>query len=396
MKKENIFTKYIVIVSIIFLISLFAVTSSISAENLSSEERENKNITVHFFEEKGCPNCANMKEFLEETIKEEYPNVKIIEYNIRESENQKKFHDMFNSLGIKRDNYDLIVPTLFIKDNYFQNFFEEDKELIKKAIQGEDVQKEINKLRGEYNVNLPFFGEVSIGNWAVPVAAFILGSLDGLNVCSIGALVLILMIVLGLGSRKKTFFYGGLFILTAVIIYGSLVFAWTWIFDILASYISYLNIFIGIAASIGGVFFLNKFINFYRFGPACEYSGNKLVVKATNRVKSAFKNEKKGAIFLSISVVLFAAIITLVELPCSVGIPLVYGSMLAGEGLSLIESFFYILLYLFFYMLIELVIFIGAVITKEVWFSESKMITWIYLAGALVLFFLGYYYLIGF
>jgi len=293
------------------------------------------------------------------------------------------------------EDYRLMVPTTFIGDNTFQNFYSEDEELMKRAIEGENVQNEIHEVRGKSFVDIPFIGELNLGEWSLPLAAFVIGSLDGLNVCSIGALILILMIVIGFKSRKKILFYGCLFIFTAVAIYGGLVFAWTALFNALARYIGFINILIGLAALGGGLFFLNKFIKFYKYGPACEYSGNKFVINATNKLKEAFQDEKSQILFLSISVITFAAVITIVELPCSFGLPLVYGGILAGAGLTWASYTFYILLYLLFYMLIELIIFVGAVITKEVWFSESNMITWVYGLGTLVLFFLAYYYIIG-
>lgn len=380
--------KFIVILLFVLVLANFSMANT----NLA-HENETGLETIHFFEERGCPDCARQKEFLEDIILKEYPEVEIIEYPIRDPENQEKFHQMMEEQGV--EDYRLMVPTTFIGDNTFQNFYSEDEELMKRAIEGENVQNEIHEVRGKSFVDIPFIGELNLGEWSLPLAAFVIGSLDGLNVCSIGALILILMIVIGFKSRKKILFYGCLFIFTAVAIYGGLVFAWTALFNALARYIGFINILIGLAALGGGLFFLNKFIKFYKYGPACEYSGNKFVINATNKLKEAFQDEKSQILFLSISVITFAAVITIVELPCSFGLPLVYGGILAGAGLTWASYTFYILLYLLFYMLIELIIFVGAVITKEVWFSESNMITWVYGLGTLVLFFLAYYYIIG-
>lgn len=379
---------------LIFLAGIFLIgmVSPSVVERVNFEDSDEK-ITIHFFEQRGCPDCGRMKYFLDNVIRQDYPEVEIIEHMISRAENQEKFHEMMKERGIK--DYRLVVPTLFIGENYLQDFYEEDKELIKRAIEGENLQREFNAIRKKGLIKIPFFGELEIGGWSLPILALIIGSLDGLNVCSIGALILILMIVLSFQSRKKILFYGGLFILTSVIIYGFLVFIWTALFNILSSIIGPMNFIIGFAALFGGIYFLNKFIKFKKYGPGCEYSGNKFVIKFTNKMREAFENKKSQTVFLTTSVIVFAAIITLVELPCSFGLPMVYGGILANSGLSWLGYLFYILLYLFFYMLIEIIILIGAVITKEVWFAESKMITWIYLAGTIVLFFLAYYYLIG-
>jgi glutaredoxin len=351
------------------------------------------NTTVHLFELRGCPDCAKQKYFLENIVLPKYPNINIISYSIMDSANQALFHEMMAERDVEK--YNVMVPVVFIGNNVFQQYYEDDKELIFRAIEGKDVQNEIDAVRGQRIINVPFVGPVNLGDYSLFLSALVIGSLDGLNICSIGALILILMIVLSFNSRKKIFLYGGLFILTSVLIYGVLVFAWTAIFDILASYIGPLNLVIAIAAFIGGVIFLTKFVQFIKYGPACEYNGNRFVVNATKKVKEAFSNEKRQAIFLISSVVVFATIITLVELPCSFGLPMIYGGILTVSGLSLLGYFWYVLLYLFFYMLIEIIIFIGALITKEVWFAETNFIIWIYGFGTAVLFFLSYYYLFG-
>jgi glutaredoxin/cytochrome c biogenesis protein CcdA len=349
---------------------------------------------IHLFEQRGCPDCARAKEFIENEIKPNYPNVEITIYSIMDSSNQEIFHEMMKERGI--EDYTLIVPTIFIGDNYFQNFFEADKELIERAIKGEDVQKEIYAVRGDAVVSVPFIGNVNISDFSLPVLAVIIGTVDGLNVCSIGALILILTLVLAsFKSRKKIILFGGLFILTTVLVYGLLIFAWTALFHALASYMSGLNILIGLAALIGGGFFFKKFIDFYKYGPGCEYSSNKYLAKATKKLKKLFSENQKTTLLLS-GVVLFAFIVTIVELPCSFGLPMIYAGVLAAEGLTLTGYILYVLLYLFFYMLIELIIFAGVVITREMFFTESKWITWIYLFGSLVLFALSYNYLIGF
>ncbi len=367
-------------IAIFFILIAFLVFGFVGAESPE---------TIHFFEDSRCPDCARQKEYMENVLLEEYPDLEVEVYEISERENQELLKEMMEERGV--EDYRLMVPTTFIGENYFQGFYEEDRELMKRALEGENVMME---QRACY-VEIPFIGEVCVETLPLPALAAVLGSLDGLNVCSIGALILILMIVLSFDSRKKIVFYGGLFIVTAVAIYGLLVFAWTALFQTIAHFIGPINTIIGIAAFLGALYFLKEFIRFLKYGPTCESTNSKLAQKATKKVKSAFNNEASRTVVLITSVMLFAAVITLVELPCSFGLPMVYGGILAQTGLPWISYAFYIGLYLFFYMLIELIIFAGAVITKEVWIAQSNLITWVYLAGTLVLFFLSYYYLIG-
>ncbi|MFT4304928.1 MAG: hypothetical protein ACMXX8_02455, partial [Candidatus Woesearchaeota archaeon] len=148
-------------------------------------------------------------------------------------------------------------------------------------------------------------------------------------------------------------------------------------------------------ALLGGIFFFKKFIDFYRYGPACEYTSNKYLSKVTKKLKKSFSENETTLMIIS-GIILFAFVVTIVELPCSFGLPMIYAGVLVSEGLSTMGYVFYVALYLFFYMLIELIIFVAVVITREMYFAESKWITWVYLFGSLVLFGLSYNYLIGF
>ena len=349
---------------------------------------------IHFFEQRGCPDCAAQKTFLDEHIAPNHPDLNIISYSIMSSQNQEKFHQFMAKIGV--EDYNLVVPTLFIGDNYFQNFYEEDKDLIIRAIKGENVQDEIYSIRNNNYINIPLFGQVDMTSFSLPALALVIGTVDGLNVCSIGALILILSLVLAaFKSRKKILLFGGLFILTTTLVYGVLIFAWTALFHSLAKYIGALNIFIGLASIGGGIFFFKKFIDFYRYGPSCEYSSNKYLLKVTKKLKDTFSESERTIAVIS-GIILFAFVVTIVELPCSFGLPMIYAGILATSELATSAYIFYVLLYLFFYMLVELLIFTVVVITKEMYFVESNWITWVYLFGSLVLLILGYSYLIGF
>ncbi len=368
-------------------LSLLAVVLffSFSGLILADSNIKDHEATIHFFDDRLCPVCRDTKEFIE-SILEEYPQV---EFNIYPISNTAKLAEVAREHGV--DDYRVMAPSIFIGDNFFQfnHFTSREEEMIIGAIEGELVEKDC------CIINIPFLNiEIDISNWSLPVITAILGSIDGFNVCSIGALILILSIVLFLDSKKKIFFFGGLFILTAVIIYGVLVFVWGKLFELLVGQLEILRIIVGLAALGGGIYFFKEFWRFFKYGPTCQTSDSKLAKKATNKLKEVFKQPGQKFYLLAGSVMFFAAVITIVELPCSVGIPIAFSGILIENNLPLASYISYIVLYLFFYMLIELVIFTGAVLTKKIWFAGSKSITWITFVGALILFYLAFYYLI--
>jgi glutaredoxin len=348
---------------------------------------EEEKVVIYLFDDRLCPVCKDAKDFIQ-GIQNDYPQVELRVYPVTDTE---KLNEIAREHGI--NDYRIMAPTIFIGDYFFQfrDFTSRSEEMILGAIEGKVVKEDCCIIK------IPFLNiEVDISNWSLPFIAMLLGSIDGLNVCSIGALILILSIVLVFKSKKKVFFFGGLFIFTSVVVYGTLVFIWGQLFEKLIGHLEILRTIIGFAVLGGAIYFFKEFYRFFKYGPTCKSSDSVLIKKATEKLQKAFERKGQSTLLLVVAVVSFAFVITIVELPCSIGIPIAFSGILVEAGITSASFFFYILLYLFFYMLIELIIFIGAVFTKQIWLAGSKAITWITFAGSMILFFLAFYYLIGF
>ncbi len=345
---------------------------------------EPEKIVIDFFDDRLCPVCRDTKNFIE-SLTDDYPALELVVHPISDI---KKLKAVADQRGI--ENYQLMAPTIFIGDNFFQftDFSNKQEDMIINAILGESVTG------NGYSIKIPFLDiEIDTNRLSLPIITIILASMDGLNICSIGALILVLTIVMVLNSKKHIFFYGSLFILTSATVYGILVFAWGKLFEFLVGQLEILRTIVGLAALVGGIYFVREFWRYFKYGPTCEMTNSKLIAGATQRLTVAFNSPGRQIGLLTGSVMFFAAVVTIVELPCSIGIPVAFVGILTEAGVSLTAYIFYILTYLFFFMLIEIVLFVGAMVTKKIWFVNSKMITWVTLASALVLFYLAFYYL---
>src|SRR3989344_524749 len=367
----------------LFFFAPFAQTQ----ENTPGEEKT----PIYLFEDRLCPVCKSTKEFIQ-SIQKDYPHLELHIYPISDT---AKLREIAERYGVKE--YTVMAPTIFVGDptgsktgNFlqFSDFTSKQEEMIVGTIKGEIVKDDSSILR------IPYLNaEIDISDWSLPLITVVLGSLDGLNICSAGALIFVLSIVLVFDSKRKIFLYGGLYIVTAAAVYGTLVFGWGKLFEALVGHLEILRTVVGLSALGGGIYFFKEFLRFLKYGPTCQFSESAVVKKATNRLEKAFGQSGKGTFFLVSSVMFFAEVIIIIELPCSIGIPIVFTGMLAESGVSLLAYTLYILAYLFFFMLIEICIFTGAVLTKRIWIAKSQTLTWITLAGALVLFYLAFSYL---
>jgi len=340
-------------------------------------------IEINFFYGNTCPHCAAEQKFLD-TIEEKYPNIKINRYLYEDNENLLR--EFCQSCDAEK--YFGLVPMTFIQDKFILGFDNPENigEQIEQAILGEYQESQ--------NINLPIIGQIDMSNYSLPVLAVLMGGLDGFNVCSLGALMLILGLVLVFKSKRKVLILGGSFLLTTTIVYGFLIFLWYQIFSILSPYAKVVQILVGALAIFGGSFFFKQFLKLRKQSLTCKIEETGISLKIRKKLEESFK-KPKGIILLIGSCLLFAIAITIVEFPCSAVIPVIFAGILSAQNLSLLSYISYISIFLFFYMLDEIIVFLVAVFTMKIWITSSKFTKWINLFGAILLFFFGLYYVLN-
>jgi len=182
-------------------------------------------LEINFFYSSTCPHCSAEKIFLQK-IEKKYPEIKINSYLSEDEKNQKLLQDLCKKYGIEK--YLGLVPMTFIGDEFFLGFDNEKEggvkieNSIKRQLESRPLKK-INE-SDQKKINLPLIGSLEPSKYSLPVFTIVLGLLDGFNVCSLGALVMILGIALALRNRKKILILGGVYILTATVVYALLIF----------------------------------------------------------------------------------------------------------------------------------------------------------------------------
>ena len=349
-------------------------------------------LEINFFYSETCPHCKAEHEFLG-LIQEKYPEVKINYYLANNTENRKLLIDLL--IKHEAEKYTGLVPLTFVGEDFFLGFDNAEgvgKE-IDSSIQRQLANIEPKPIEDKNKVNLPIIGEVDLSKYSLFGQAFVLGFFDGFNVCSLGALVLILGLVLILRSRIKILLFGGAYILATAVVYGLLIVLWYKLFYFLGPVLNIMNFFVGVLGIGGAVYFFRQFLKFKKYGPTCDTAKNNSIVnKFSQKIQNTFK-ENGGVLGLIISIFIFAVVITVVEFPCSAVIPVLFAGILAKAKLSALTYLLYIALYIFFYMLDEIIIFLIAVFTMNIKIASGKSMTWLSLIEAMVLFAMGAYYL---
>ena len=202
-------------------------------------------------------------------------------------------------------------------------------------------------------VTLPLLGQIPLADFSLPVLAVLLGLADGFNPCAMWALVYLLSLLVTLEDRRKIRLLVGSFVLASGVLYFLFMTAWLNVFLVLG-YLRPLTLAVGLGALFIGVNDLRSFFK-TRGAPACTMGGSGLKRKTMNSMERLVAAPLSLVSFIGI--IGLAFLVNSIEFACSAGLPAVFTHTLSLRQLPTLSYYGYILLYDFFFMLDDLIIF---------------------------------------
>ncbi|MFI5331991.1 MAG: hypothetical protein ACHQ2F_13310 [Desulfobaccales bacterium] len=207
---------------------------------------------------------------------------------------------------------------------------------------------------------LPLVGEIEIKYLSLGLVTLIIGLLDGFNPCAMWVLVFLINLLLGLEDRRKMWIFGGTFIAASGLIYFLFMTAWL-NFLVFVGFIVWVRIAIGGVALLAGFYNLREYLT-NRAG-VCKLESGEGRRRRLERIKAAVHGQK---FWLALGgIILLAFAVNLVELICSAGFPVIYLQILSLNKLPFWQYYLYMVLYIFMYMLDDMIIFMAAMITLQ-------------------------------
>jgi len=374
------------------------------AEHLAEDHR-----FFYYFYRVGCPFCDKIELFFENELKPDLPELEIRKIDVGRGED--KNIDFFinlskNHFGITSATGLGAVPAVFIENYYLIGAPTPTEEykikrLVKRCIKEGCISprnftiEETQNIRllppgyfdlvdpveqKELIIALPIFGNVNIEEVGFTVFTIMVAAMDGLNPCALWILLFLLTYAIKEKSRKKMILVAGTFILTSAIFYFFLLMGWLELFQ-LFKYVDPLKIAIGFLAIIVGV---SQIYGALKKTKGCPLflENSKRYKKINQKIKDIFAaNSLKyiipGTIFLALSVNLF-------EFFCSAGFPAIFTGIMALQGFPRYIELSFIALYVFVFMLDQIIIFTIAFITLKTITSTEKIAKWVGLIGRLL------------
>jgi len=310
---------------------------------------------VHYFYLPTCPHCAEQRPIVDE-LKIEMPEIPFYYHDASSQEGSALFYQFSTEAGL--DTSKLGVPAIFVNKHSLVGVH--TKEQIKQLIEECQQECKANKTNatsqevktGFTDFELPFLGRTDLTKFSLPALAIVLGLIDGFNPCAMWVLVYLLGLLIDVRDKRKIWIIVGSFVLSSAVLYFLFMTAWLNIF-LLVGYIKILTLIIGLIALGGGIASLKDY--FTKKDLTCEVGDEKSHEKLMGRMKNIISQPISVAIIISI--IGLAFVVNSVEFVCSSAIPAVFTQILALSSLSTVQHYMYILLYTFFFMLDDIIIF---------------------------------------
>ena len=394
----------------IFLLSILFLIFPLS---VNADERI---VNIHLFYGDGCPHCAAEKEFLSDYLKDK-PNVKLYTYEVwGSSKNQQLLSDVQRQMGSSASGvpYTVIGKKVIVgysdgttdenikqsveyylnEENEYRDYAGEVTGVSKKNSskietptkeEKDDNSNEENTFSEE--VSVPVLGKINAKSVSLPLLAVVLGFVDGFNPCAMWILIFLITMLFNMKDKKKMWILGLTFIITSGVVY--LLFMLTWLnLATFISKISFIRLLIALVAIVVGIINLSKYISsLNKKDDGCDVVDKKERKKIMEKIISITKEKKFVLAILGIMVL--AASVNIVELMCSVGLPLVFTQILAMNDLSTFSYMIYMFIYIFFFLIDDIVVFAIAMITLKVTGISTKYTKYSHLIGGIIMLIIG-------
>jgi len=337
----------------------------------------NEEITIYLFHGDGCPHCAAEIKFLDE-LKDEYKDkIRIVKYEVWYNEENEKIYDQIKAYFNVSPRG---VPFTVIGEKYVEGYNERvgSSEQIKQI-----VEEYLNGGSSNKQIKLPFIGKIDIKNVSIPIVAIILGFLDGFNPCAMWILLFLISMLFNMKDRKRMWILGIAFLLTSAFVYFLAMLGLNVVLSFTA--VKWVRSLIGGVALVGGIININSYINTKEDG--CHIVDDTKRKKYFTKIKE-FTSEQNFILAL-IGVITLAASVNLVELACSAGFPAIFIEILNINNFSNIQDTLYILLYILFFLIDDLVIFFIAMTTLKLTGISTKYNKLSHLVGGILMILMG-------
>lgn len=340
---------------------------------------EDGKVNIYFFHKTSCPHCKKEGKLLD-SLEQKYENINIYRFEVSGDSQNAKYLDEVKKLF---DETSGGVPYTVIGTETFLGYNSYVGEKLEKTIQNYlDIKKETEQEKATFN--LPIVGKTDAKEVSIPFVAILLGVIDGFNPCAMWVLLFLINMFIDMKDKKKMFILGYTFLFTSALVYFLSMLGISVVLNVTA--VKQIQILIALVALVAGVLNIRTYIK-TRNDTGCHVVDDK---KRKKMVKRVIKITKQESLFLAlIGVIALAASVNLVELACSLGFPAIFSEILALNNVTGPLRILYLIIYVFFYMIDDLIVFTIAVSTFTIAAKSTKYTKYVNLIAGIIMILIG-------
>lgn len=334
---------------------------------------------------RGCPNCEEIIARVLPPLQQKYGaqlEVQLIE--VATTQDVDRLYQVAANFGVPKEQTG--VPLLIIGTQALtaHQIPSELPRLIEKylAAGGVDAPNLDARVKERHLLlDVPFVGQIDLAQHSLAFSTLLIGLLDGFNPCSLWVISLLLALVVNTGSRAKTLLVGSTFLVVAASIYAILIIGLFSAFTFIG-YALWIRIAVALIAGAMAAINIKDYFWFKRGVSLTIADEHK--PKIYRDIRSILAPDK-SALALVGATAAMAFGITIIEMPCTAGLPILWTKLIAANNVGAVMFAFLLGLYLLMYVLDELLVFISAVVTLRATRLEEKQGRILKLIGGIVM-----------
>jgi len=336
-----------------------------------------KKVNVYMFYGKTCPHCEEALEYLNE-VKDKY-DLNIIKYEVwYDEENKQKMDDITDYLDINVRGVPFVIINNTPITGYSSGITDEtykyhiklaskdsfvDKVGMELGVVDKKVYNDKNKILSKtdgFKIDFLMFKDINLNDLSPFISSLILGLKDGVNICSLCILLILIFGIMSLNDKRKLLILGAIYMIVLLFSHLMLILS-SLDFARLINLTTALRAIIAFSIVIIGALKINSFIN--------------NLDNTNNEIKSKIKDyfQRKSLIFMIIGTIILGVFSVLIGFNYSTGSSQLFISLVGN--LNNISYVLCILIYIIGFMLFSIIIyfilsFIITKLNKTKWFNK--------------------------
>jgi cytochrome c biogenesis protein CcdA/glutaredoxin len=328
-------------------------------------------VTVELFHGEGCPHCAAERAWLEE-LAAEHPGLRVEQHEVWYDEgNRALLAQRAADLGFEPSG----VPVTVVGDRVWIGFgptvAADIESVVVAALHAADTEAvdagaspaatPAGQPETSAAVELPLAGSVDLAGSSLLVSTLVIGFADGINPCSLWVLAVLLAVVLHSGSRGRVAIVGSTFLLVTAGMYGLYIVGAYSALDYVGK-IGWIRGVVAAAALALGLLQLKDGV--------APGTGPSLAIPESRRPRlyramRGVARADRGLLATLAGTATLAVGVSLLETPCTAGLPLLWTSMLADQAVPTATAVALFAVYMAAFLVDEALLFGGAVVTMR-------------------------------